>query len=482
MQGHNGKRFKLLLVAYDFPPIPSPQSLRWTYLAAELQRVGVEVHVLAPDIAGYGSGGLPELPESVTIHRVWPGPVAAWRTYRKRRVSKRALPTSGRGGSIGGDAAHMLISPASTQLNWKGMIRESVLRRIRACTRVFSSWLGGESGNLLDAVGARLFFPDLRAEWMPWARRRLDTLLRTLQPDVVVTSHEPANSIPLGIRASKQGFCWVSDLGDPILASYTPSHWKKRATMLEREVCTRADLITLTSKSARTILEQRYPELAFRSCVLTQGFDHRYNSDAGEQACDELFDPGLLELLYTGSFYSFRSAASLIEAIVRAEDVRLSVASISPSPDILRAAATYPDKFRLLGFVPHRQVLSLQRGCDVLVNLANADPVQVPGKLYEYLGTGVSILHVGDRQDDVAADVVRKHHLGWVIENNADRLTELLAVLLKKKVGGGLLHGTPSEEVQEYAWANIAKQLLEQLRDVSARQPGTGRAAQIRRN
>ena len=44
------RRLRILLIAYEFPPSPSPQSLRWAYLANRLVAAGHDVHVLAPDI------------------------------------------------------------------------------------------------------------------------------------------------------------------------------------------------------------------------------------------------------------------------------------------------------------------------------------------------------------------------------------------------------------------------------------------------
>ena len=34
---------RILLIAYEFPPSPSPQSLRWTYLVRELDRLTREL-------------------------------------------------------------------------------------------------------------------------------------------------------------------------------------------------------------------------------------------------------------------------------------------------------------------------------------------------------------------------------------------------------------------------------------------------------
>ena len=74
--------------------------------------------------------------------------------------------------------------------------------------------------------------------------------------------------------------------------------------------------------------------------------------------------------------------------------VGLSRSLLKPG-QTLQAAHYFTARIRLTGFLSHDQALALQRSADVLVNIANDDPVQLPGKLFEYLGAGRPILHVG---------------------------------------------------------------------------------------
>src|SRR5690606_35014976 len=109
--------------------------------------------------------------------------------------------------------------------------------------------------------------------------------------------------------------------------------------------------------------------------VLTQGFD--LAPPEPSTADVDRFDPGRLELLYTGSLYSFRRIDVLIAALRADSRLRLSIASVTVPEAILVASKSMPDQLRLLGFLPHRHVLALQRRADVLVNIANDDPAQV---------------------------------------------------------------------------------------------------------
>lgn len=462
---------RFLLVAYDFPPIPSPQSLRWAYLVNELATAGHEVHVLAPDIEGYGAGGLPVPHPSVQVHRVWPGPFSAWRTWRIRR--RRVSGPKPGAARIEPTAMPGATAPPHAVLNWKGKLRRFLGGFFRAgpvlaglATRFgLDLQIGGSLADLPRAIAGFWMYPDVRAEWGPWARRRLLRLLAQFQPDFVVTSHEPANSLPLGSLAWRRGYRWIADLGDPILSPYTPERWRKHAKSLERMVCTRADLITVTASGARDTLIRRHGVPAEKFMIATQGY-------AGDQAASPgckvvVFDRKRLELFYAGSFYSFRKPDELVSAVVRTSGARLSVASINPPVELLEAASEYPDSIRLLGFVPHAAVIQAQRECDLLVNLANTDPIQVPGKLFEYLGACRPILHLGGSGEDESGRIVAQTGSGWNLPNSRTAILDFLGNY-EKEMGEELMALRDGTKIDEYSWTSVAHRLIVRLQCMRA--------------
>src|SRR5690606_5046885 len=100
---------RILLIAYEFPPSPSPQSLRWAYLCRALHRLGPDIDVLTIDLGGE-SPGLPELPAGVRVHRTYPGHVRGLVAWRRRRRARA------REGGSSGDAASTAMQSRS---GWK---------------------------------------------------------------------------------------------------------------------------------------------------------------------------------------------------------------------------------------------------------------------------------------------------------------------------------------------------------------------------
>lgn len=434
---------RILLIAYEFPPSASPQSLRWAYLARELALLGNEVHVLTIDLGG-SAPGLPEFPPNVIIHRTHPGlfrGLVAW--HRKRRQRQVRLNTKGQ------RAAPM--PEGKVRASWKQSVSD-----------------------LLQRTAEYIWFPDLRGEWLIPAQRALRALLSSLEPDVVVSSHEPATTLQLGLTAKRAGFRWVADLGDPVLAPYTPLRWRRRARQLERDVCRHAHRILVTATSARELLRSRHGRSDGIE-VITQGFPA---DGSAASRFEDAFDNSRLELFYAGSFYSFRRSEALVQAVLDTPGIRLTIASINTPDTVKRASREHPSKVRLLGFIPHADSLQLQRDTDVLISIANADARQVPGKFYEYLGAARPVLHLHDAEpDDAASHLVQELNRGDVCRNERGAIAAQLAVLHRAKLAGTLdgMFNLELDLVKDYAWPVLAVRLSGILAGVLAEQAGRRR-------
>lgn len=323
------------------------------------------------------------------------------------------------------------------KLNWKGRLVEGIQRGLGA-----------------------ILFPDIRAEWNPWARQAVRTLLRRGGIDVLVTSHEPASVLALGQEARRVGMAWVADLGDPVAAPYTPPLWRRRALRLERAVCDQADHITVTSEATRSLLMARHGVDGSRITVVTQGFDAAFAANTRSRS----FSGRPLELLYTGSLYAFRRIDVLLEAVANVPGVRLAIASRRLPRGISVWQERYPDRIRLVGAVTHARALELQRAADILVDLGNEAPDQVPGKFYEYLGAGRPILHIGDGKSAAASELSALRR-GWICPPQEASISTLLHTLVELNARGRLESDLElgQEVVRNYSWRASAARMAQVL-------------------
>jgi glycosyltransferase involved in cell wall biosynthesis len=417
---------KVLLLAYEFPPVVAAQSLRWFYLANALARNGIEIDVLAPRIwdKWQFSGALEP---GVRVHRVFPGPFVGFSGWLARRARSNTDP--------GPEAAN--AGPGLIQSTYVGMRR------------------------VLD----HLLFPDVRTEWLPFAYRRLCTLIREGAYSVVLSSHEPGVDLLLGWLVKKRypGLYWVVDLADPFLTPYTPRWRRWLDQRFEKSVCARADRVLTTTEAATALLQERHGQSRGKFAVIPQGFALRPQepSSLPRSRVEALMPRGGFTLLYTGSLYPrFRNPANLIAALHQIPSIRLVVAG--DAGGFQRGFEALGDRVRILGKIEHFACLALQREATVLVNIGNTQSYQVPGKYYEYLGSGRPILHLYKNADDPTAALIANQRRGVAVLDHPQSIATALSRLLYFWQHGELdgQFSLSLESVRAESWDSRAQALL----------------------
>jgi glycosyltransferase involved in cell wall biosynthesis len=430
---------RILLIAYDFPPLSTPQALRWAYLCRGLADLGIDVDVLAPELRA-DMEGAPALPPEVRVHRCSPGPIQGFIGDRARR--RQARPDSG------GSSPFPSEPPASpiSNLNWKG--------------RLF---------RLLQSSASLVQYPDLRKEWIRPASAMLKRLLSENRYDVVVSSYEPAMTVQIGLQAKQRGLRWVVDMGDPILAQYTPTRWRRKASNLEHMACALADAITVTNEPTRALLMRRYPRMTAPTSVISQGHDMQAGDSFENGGLLSALNPSKLNLFYAGRFYHFRNPAALLDAVAENPDVVLWIATPDMPMNLRRRIESIPKNVVLLGSLPHSKITQIMRVFDALVVIGNENPVQTPGKLYEYIGARKPILYITYDERDTGLDLAIKTGLGIHAENGKTGISERLAHLSELKKSGQLSIRYRGDDaiIDSFSWRKIALRYARVLSEVA---------------
>lgn len=420
---------RVLVVAHDFPPTPSPQSVRAMAFVRELRAGGAHVHVLTRTRLR----GLPEpaLPEGIRVWRASPGP---WEAAVDAVSSRRR-----RSGADGAPSA----PPERTgpvRLNWKG-------KAIRFATRVM----------------ALLLFPDDRVAWVPSARRMLARIAREATPDVALVMHEPAASLVLARALPALGIPWLADIADPVLAGYTPWHWRWLARRLEASTLRDAAAVTVTNEATAKLLRSRHRWARLPISVLPQGFEPQDAPPLGATLP--------LRLVYTGRFYAFRPAGPLLDAVLATPGVELHIAGPEMPHAVLEAASRQPDRIRLHGELDHASAIALQRSADILVSIGNRDAIQTPGKIYEYFGIARPVFHLCADAADPVPLLLSQRRRGVSSENASGAIQGVLAHLLGLKRDGRLAEPfdfSPGA-VEDFTWRHLGERLAGLLAGIATR-------------
>jgi glycosyltransferase involved in cell wall biosynthesis len=366
---------RVLMVAYHFPPIGGAGVQRTVKFARYLPELGYLPDVLT----GHGSGVDESLGEDVTL--------------------AEELPSQ--------TAIHRISEPEPR--------RASTNRaRLERWLRLESAW----------------------RRW--WVRGAIDAGATVERPDVIFATMSPFDSAEVGaVLAKAHGVPWVADLRDPWALDEMlvwPTALQRIAeTRSMRRHLRRADAIVMNTAESAAELGRRFPELAARTAVITNGFDAAdfraplakrndgafrivhagfLHTAAGRRRTRHLH--GALGGANAAVDYLTRSHVFLLEAIrrilARRADLKgiLELHLVGQQTEADREeSATFVHSH---GYQAHEDAVSLVRTADLLFlpmhNLPEGQRATiVPGKTYEYLASGRPILAAvpdGDARDLLA--------------------------------------------------------------------------------
>jgi glycosyltransferase involved in cell wall biosynthesis len=258
--------------------------------------------------------------------------------------------------------------------------------------------------------------------------------------DVVFATMSPFESADAAARiAAERRVPWVADLRDP-WALDEMLVWPTAAQRLAerrrmRKSLARADAIVMNTPEAAAALGEHFPELRARTTVITNGFDAAdFEGPRPEPRVD-----GRLRIVHAGFLhtaagrrrskllhhalgganvevdYLTRSHVFLLEAVERvlAERPELEGA-IEVHLVGQQSAADREATARFVhshGYLPHEESVAALRGADLLFLPMHNVPIGyrtriIPGKTYEYLAAGPTILAAAPEGD--ARDILER--------------------------------------------------------------------------
>jgi hypothetical protein len=432
---------KVLLISYHFPPSGVIGGVRPYRLARHLPEFEIEPWVvtvrpeyterelLSPD------GAAPGVPDE-RITRTVVEPTLRDRVLWLWRGARRTRSPAGGGPKGPGE-----------------------LRRL-ACVREWAlSWLS---------------FPDQKLGWYGPALRAVEGALGRVDFDVVVSTSPPRVAALVAASVSRRrGIPWVMDLRDP-----WQMHWEwsevgalgARAALdrLFRKCVRSAHSVVHTTERLREMTCLLVPDAAARTVCIPNGFEPEW------VRTDDV-RPDTFGLGYYGHIMGGRSAAAFLVGLRRwldagrreagrvrvqfvgsgFEGVRLQAASLG----LDKVVSTQPP-------VPRSGAAQLMCRDFVLLLLANDQPLQVPGKAYDYLATGRRILAVAER-DSATFDLLAPLS-GCSVANGPDQVAAALDSFYRDFVCAAEVRVDRGAALAEAAYPRRVARYAELLRSIAA--------------
>ena len=364
-------KIPILIVAYYWPPSAGSGVQRWLKFVKYLPEHGILPIVLTPenpDAEWLDASLEAEVSQEVEVLKI---PV--WEPYRFWRRIKTVFKISGN-----------TLSNAPS--------RESGLAK----------WIRGN-----------FFLPDPRIFWVKPASTFLEDFIRTRQIKTVITTGPPHSMHLIGLRVKKNfpDVKWVADFRDPwstwgALKKFKPTSIAMGIhKRMERSVLDYADEIMTISP----FYVRQLSALSGKSVHLfTNGFDEE-DMRKVEKSNTDRFTIRHVGILHPECdpqpFLTLFKAWYLMNGLN--EKVRLvftgkvtdEFLSMIQSDDLLRQLV------EIEAPVSHRDLLKLYGKTDALLLILSGYRDAegfLPGKLYEYLGTGLPIVAIGPTHGDAA--------------------------------------------------------------------------------
>ena len=383
---------KVLIVTYYWPPSGGSGVQRWLKFVKYLDQAGWETIVVTPGNPSFQMSD-PSLAHDISPRTeviklpIWE-PYDAF--YKLSRVFGKKKP-----------GAMDMISTG----------KMSLFQRI-------SSWV---RGNLL--------IPDPRVFWVKPASKVLKDIIKRGDVDKIITTGPPHSIHLIGLKIKKRfpAVKWIADFRDPwsewdlLDTLFLTKAARERHRKLERRVLQSADrVITIAPYHVK-----RFEELGGRKVdLITNGFD------TDDFAKVQRVKTTKFTIRHTGVVDELRDPRPFMLALKKVVDsdpsmketVRIefignvnSAFKAFVAQDPLLATIT-----KFTNTIPHKDLLQLYGQTDllllVLAHTALA-PGNLPGKLFEYLASGIQIVAIGPVVGD-AADVIHQSRAGEIFERS----------------------------------------------------------------
>jgi glycosyltransferase involved in cell wall biosynthesis len=429
---------KILIITYYWPPSGGSGVQRWLKFVKYLPQFGWEPFVFTPENPAFAirdESLLNDVPAEAEVIRfpIWEPYEAFFKISRIFGGSTSAKPTS--------------LVPSR-----KVSLFQSV-----------STWIRGN-----------LFIPDPRKFWVNPSVNFLTAFLKDNDIGTIITTGPPhsLHLIGLQLKSKNPELRWFADFRDPwsdwgLLDSLKVGNLARRYhKKLESRVLSAADeIITITP-----FYVKRFETLSNRSVnLLTNGFD-----ETDFEGLQYRKSPEFL-IRHVGIVNEKCDPRPIMEAVAQlcreepefARNVKVEfIGEVHPSfLAFVSALETVRGITSFTGNIPHRELMSLYGSSSlllmVLTGYKDAEGF-LPGKLFEYLATGLPVLAIGPVNGD-AATVLKETGAGEMVDGDD-------IVMMKKKILGQFeewkLHPEPvirKAGVQKYSRKEITRRLTDLL-------------------
>ncbi|WP_447986166.1 glycosyltransferase [Nitrospira sp. Nam74] len=450
----------VLIITYDWPPSADVGAVRVEKIARSLDALGIMPVILTTRESNYERvfRQKKEFSFPVIRTREVPSPLKAYKYLKSLILKTRGSK------DLNGSGNKSQRSSCQTA---ESIFRTSYLKRL---------------------VLSLFFMPDEFQGWLPFAVLKAMSAMKAHCISRVVTSGPPFTTHLVGLAIKKwkgDHIKWIADFRDPWVANEQRTELVTTAVsnyfnrLLEKQVVTHADHVVCVTPSMTDWYRKRYPLVEDSVWqTITNGFERaefdRIKVDNGTKK---------FTISYIGSIEYDRNPLALLQGFAELcqervfDKQQIAIRFIGkcgsvqgrPTTEIIQECGL-EGVVELVGLVPRSEALKEMKEAHVLLLLANAQHLQVPGKAYEYIGAGSFILAVTE-EHGATADFVRRVGGGAIVQPGDHKaIKSVLRNQYEQLVKSSSAQTMGHEPVRsaailnEYEWTQLGARYAEMLR------------------
>lgn len=416
---------KLLVIVYYWPPCGGVGVQRWLRFLKYLSQHGWEATVLTTrngDYPAIDESLLEGIPKEVKVIRT-KTPTFSKMYKRFSKTGENAIP-------------HGSLETNST---------DSMFKKISIWTRL------------------NLVIPDARKIWNKFAYQAVRKELLTNKYDVIITTGPPHSTHLIGLKLKKKyNINWIADFRDPwTQMGYLKNVKRFKLTsyfdkLLENSVVKNSDAVIATSQKIIADLNC----LPDKIHLITNGFDPQDYMGIKKEKIDDNFN-----LNYFGTLPPESNPISVLKAILQLYKKGITDIKMNFWGNILEEVKEQLIKLddskivKVNQHTSHPKVIELMVDSSMLLlminNVKNNEGI-ITAKIFEYIGSGVTILGIGPTESE-PAKILQETGSGKMFQyDEVNKIADHIEKIYKLWKQGKEIE---SKNIEKYSCVNLTKKL-----------------------
>ncbi|MGU8237635.1 hypothetical protein ACV3T9_10340 [Clostridium perfringens] len=324
---------------------------------------------------------------------------------------------------------------------------------------------------LSSFIKEHMLIPDQYMFWINKAFKKSKELINKNNYDLVLTIHErpSAHIVGLKIKQTYPSLKWCGYWSDPwsedSLRNNRGFIKKKIENFYEKKIVENMDKLLFTTEKTKKIYKEKYSIADNKLDIVYRGYNILDYYEASKYKGKlPLLEKDKYNIVHLGTIYSeLRDLNPLIEAV---KILKLENKSIYDKLNIIfigdfigKDYKEIFDKYRVLkkyDAINFKDVIKYIENSECLLLYGNKNSSQVPGKVYEYLGSESPILTIlGDEYDELEK-IMKPLYKGPIILNEKQQIKNAIINLLNNK-------DEKYNRIDIFEWKNVAKDLQYKL-------------------